>query len=418
MSMNRENKGSILIVALLVASIFGFVVASFLRSSIQELKIAENTYFNRQIKDVATAGAEIAVLSVNKNDWTDWKVFGPWSIKEMPSFSVGSDITAQMTLFVLDQLPAPRIYSLASINLDNGKTIKKNLMVDLRLRTQFPNAITARNNIIFTNKGTVSVDSYNSSEGNYDPFFNRNDHGTLVARNVLAKKKSSGEIYGYISTWNKSPDVGKQGKIYGIDTPSEQKINDSRIAQGFKPYFPVVKPLEDSTTITLPSSPVIKLGGGSNLEKYHITDNLHIDKGQALHINGNVALVVDKDLTIEGLLQVNQPKGKLTLYVGDDLSVKGSGIVNKSKDPHNVIIYSTASKADKAYFYLGGKSSLYAGIYAPEARIDLEKKNEMFGSLLGNNFVFKGDYNFHFDENLADITGDEPSYTADYWMFY
>ncbi len=43
--MNTEKKGSILIIALMVASIFGFVVASFLGSSIQELKIAEDSYF-------------------------------------------------------------------------------------------------------------------------------------------------------------------------------------------------------------------------------------------------------------------------------------------------------------------------------------------------------------------------------------
>ena len=416
--MNAEKKGSILIVALLIASIFGFVVASFLRSSIQELKIAESNYFSRQIKDIAIAGAEVAVLSLNKNDWTGWNVFGPWSIKTLTSIDIGNSNTAQTTLMVLDQLPAPRVYSIASINLNNGKTIKKNLMVDLRLRSQFPNAITASNDIIFTNKGTVSVDSYNSSEGNYDPFFNRNDNGKLVGRNVNAKNKSAAEIYGYISTWKKSPNVGKKGKIYGTDTPSEQKINDSRIAQGFQPFFPEVKPLEDSTTIKLPSSPLIKLGTGSNLEKYHIADDLEIDKNQALHINGNVALVIDNDLTVDGLLQINEPNGKLTLYIGDDLSIEGSGIVNKSQDPHNVIIYSTGSENKKIDYYLGGQSAIYAGIYAPKARVELEKKREMFGALLAKKLVFKGDYNFHFDENLEDITGDDPSYTADYWMFY
>ena len=118
--MNAEKKGSILIVALLIASIFGFVVASFLRSSIQELKIADSNYFSRQIKDVAIAGAEVAVLSLNKNDWTDWNVFGPWSIKTLPSIDIGNSNTAKTTLLVLDQLPAPRVYSLASINLNNG----------------------------------------------------------------------------------------------------------------------------------------------------------------------------------------------------------------------------------------------------------------------------------------------------------
>ena len=416
--MNTEKKGSILIIALMVASIFGFVVASFLGSSIQELKIAEDSYFKRQIKDVAKAGAEIAVLSLNKDDWTGWNAFGSWSIKTMPSFDIGSGNSAQVTLIVLDQLPAPRIYSLASIDLDNGENYKKNLMVDLRLRSQFPNAITARNDIIFTNKGKVFVDSYNSSEGNYDPFFNRYDNGTLVGRNVLSNKKAAAEIYGYISTWKKSPDVGNQGRIYGFDTPSEQKIDDIRIAQGFQPFFPEVKPLEVSTTTKLPSSPVIKLGTGPNLEKYHIDDDLDIDKKQTLHINGNVALVVDDDLTIEGSIQVNEPHGKLTLYIGDDLSVKGQGLVNTSQDPDNVIIYSTASKDKKAKYKLGGKAPLYAGIYAPQVRIYLEKKGDMFGSLLGNKVVFNGDYNFHFDENLTDITGDEPRYTADYWKYY
>ena len=52
-----KEKGSTLIIALFVASIFGFITSSYLRSTLTELNIAKSDFTEQNLVNVTHAGA-------------------------------------------------------------------------------------------------------------------------------------------------------------------------------------------------------------------------------------------------------------------------------------------------------------------------------------------------------------------------
>ena len=102
-----NDRGSITIIALLLAIIFGFITTSFLNSTLTELKIAKSNSNSKKVVNVTHSGAEIAIRAVNENDFTGWTPSGPWLIKSLYNLDMGDGDTATMYLYVLDQAPRP-----------------------------------------------------------------------------------------------------------------------------------------------------------------------------------------------------------------------------------------------------------------------------------------------------------------------
>lgn len=65
----KQKRGSVLIVALFVASVGGFLVASYLKSVIYELKQVDDTFARSNALNLATAGIEAGVLALNEDEW-------------------------------------------------------------------------------------------------------------------------------------------------------------------------------------------------------------------------------------------------------------------------------------------------------------------------------------------------------------
>ena len=420
-----NDRGSITIIALMIAIIFGFVTNSFLNSSLTELKIAKSNSNSKKVVNVTQAGAEIAIRALNENDFTGWTPSGPWSIKSLYNLDMGDGDTATMYLYVLDQAPNPiRIYSIVYLYLSNGEMVPKYFYADLRQRSQFPNGITTFDDIIFDSNvdSLVKIDSYESSQGDYDFLFNRNDNGTLVGREIKTWLAASAEIYGYVSTRWSPPTVGGSGKIYGVSSPPGADVDSSRIADGFEPSFPIVTAPagvtdiytfddEDDDYLPKPFEPRERL----------ITTDLIITNDQTLTINEDMTLVVKGAVLIEGILKIADGK-KLKLYVEKAFEIKGHGRIENYSgapgnlgDPKNLIIYSTGNSD----FKIGkGSAAFYGAIYTPGGKVELNKDGEMFGAIIAREVLFKGAYDFHFDEDLKSIVGDEPTYTADFSRNY
>ena len=421
-----NDRGSITIIALLIAIIFGFVTTSFLSSTLSELKIAKSNSNSKKAVNVSHAGAEITMRAVNEDDFTGWTPSGPWLIKSLYNVDMGDGDTSTMYLYVLDQSPNPlRIYSIVYLYLANGEMVQKNFYADLRQRSQFPNGITTFDDIIFDSNidSLVKIDSYDSSMGDYDLFFNRNDNGTCVGREIKTWLDASAEIYGYVSTRLSPPTVGGDGKIYGVSSPGGSEVDSTRIADGFEPSFPIVTaPAGVTDVYAFPANPANDyLPKPFEPTERLITSDLKIEKDQTLTINEDMTLVVENSVLIEGILKIADGK-KLKLYVENSFEIKGGGRIENYSgapgnlgDPKNLIIYSTGNSD----FKMGkGSAAFYGAIYTPGGKVELNKDGEMFGAIIAREVLFKGAYDFHFDEDLKSIVGDEPTYTADFSRNY
>lgn len=424
-----KEKGSTLIIALFVASIFGFITSSYLRSTLTELNIANSDFTDQNLVNITHTGAEIALRALNEDDGTGWVDSSPWMIESLYNLDMGNGNTATMYLYVLDQAPNPiRIYSIVYLYLTNGEMVQKNFYAELRQRSIFPNGITTHDDIVFYNAGKVKVDSYTSDPavnlGIYDPFFNQNDHSSLVDAKIRALELAKGEVEGYVSTWVEPHTIGVNGKIYGDSTPVGIDVDDSLVADGFEPNFPDVPVLTGVTRVYSFPGGSDTLPGAEAKERL-VTDDLFIDDLETLTITEDMTIVVQDDVHIDGVLKTAEGV-KLKLYIADDLVVHHAlgKIENFSGDPgnlgapENLIVYSTDIGTKSPYFYIGSGSGFYGALYAPRADVNLQAGGEMFESIVAKNVDFLGNYDYYFYENLKTVVGDNPTYTSDFSRNY
>ena len=419
--MSKWKKGSILIIALFVAGLLGFVVASYMQLTLLQLELANRKFYARSAINLAEAGAETAVLALNKQDWTGWSVSGVDALRVLDPIDVGNNMIGNVTVKIEDTVFNPVIFSEATIDLISGEQLREQIKVVLTPRSFFGNGITATDYVRFYRDSGqttyANIDSYDSTLGDYDVFLNRNDNGSVACDRMYSYRpsKKHGMIYGYVATDenNFPPGVGDNGRVYGVNTLPGVNVDSTRISADFKAAFPDMTPITGTTAYVFPDDDLVELGAGTTLEKYKITGDLYIEEDQTLRINGNVALVVTDDVRIYGLLEVTEPNGRLVMYVKEDFYIRRNrpGLDNKSKDPERVIIYSTAT-SNVGTYTLEGNADIYAAFYAPRMNVTLRKRSsgKLFGALVGRRVTIRDNYDFHYDENLKNYAGDSPTY--------
>ncbi len=426
MKAGGSRSGSILIIALFVATILGFLAASYTRSALAELKLSNATFWEKSAINIAEAGAETAVLALNTSDWSGWSQsstagFDVW--REFPPFDVGNGQTGTVTVGVRNfGGNNPTIITEALIQLDSGQEFQEQIEIRLRSRSLFANGVTTKYTTFFTNRSTVRIDGYDSREGEYDPYFNRSDTGTVAGSSLYATYRSRAEIYGKVASRTDDPRVGVGGKVQGANTPPWIDVDPNLVASDFQADLPDISPPGVTRVISgLPTDQrTIRLGFGSSVQRIRVSGDLFVDSDQTLRIEGKVVLVVDDDVDIRGKLEIIEPFGELELFVRDDFSVSGRGLKNRSKAPEKLAIYSTDNGTGGSSIYnLGGKEEIYAVVYAPRAFVNLRgyssERGELFGSVVGQYVIFRDDYDLHFDENLKNLPGPTASYVIDNW---
>jgi hypothetical protein len=150
-----------------------------------------------------------------------------------------------------------------------------------------------------------------------------------------------------------------------------------------------------------------------------------------LVVQGEVTVVVDGDVEVFGVLElgvdpVTKEPAEIKVYVEGNFEVRGSDstIVNPTGRPENFMLYGTGaddpstSSDETPLFTLQGSTSFYGVVYAPDANIVLggsgSHKGDMFGAAVGLSVQFGGGYQFHYDEDLANLE-DENALKVSVW---
>ena len=428
MRMERKE-GSIILAALFMAAIGGYLVTSYLKATLLERKLAEENYYTGSAKNLAEAGAETGVLALNTNDWTGWTLNGKEAVKKLPLVDVGNNQKGSIIVKVDDRFTDPFIISEGHIDLPRGKTLQEQIKVKTQPRALFPNAVTARDYVYFyrgsKNYNVIKIDSYDSAKGDYDPVLNRNrnDKGTVACKRMYTYSRTNAEIYGYMATKKGQPvSVGRKGRVYGPDTPYYVKLDQDRIATDFKATFAdKTAPFKKRAT-KWKSNSTVTYSGSLNRGKprlFRFSSDLKISSSQTLVIRNHVALILDDDFFLYGKVLVKNG-GSLVIFLKDDFTIYSSGqIITKSKNPTDFILNSTTTRNGRARYYFLSKPMIFAAIYAPRAYIDMRgnNKNGTFtGAVVGDRVVIRGEYRLHFDEQLKNYGGESPTYTIEQWQ--
>jgi hypothetical protein len=87
-------------------------------------------------------------------------------------------------------------------------------------------------------------------------------------------------------------------------------------------------------------------------------------------------------------------RGPTTIYVAGDIVESGTGFVNNTEDPSNLMIVCGGSHVE-----LNGSSPFYGQILAPDADVTLGGTSDFYGEVIGETVWMLGDFQFHVDES-------------------
>ncbi len=417
-----KNRGSALVAAVIFALLAGALVGSFLKLSTNEYRSASSAFYYNSLLNLAEAGAEEAAWRLNNDDWDTWDEKNALhQVKQYTDLNIGPYVAGDISVLAINyDSDTPTLIVEGKTQLPSSRSILKQIEIELSKRSLFANGLTAKDTLTFSG-GVAKVDSYDSGDGDYDSFFNRNDNGSIASMSVIidAVDVANAEIYGYVATGGADPSVGPNGKIYGADTPEETDVDLNRISTDFYAEFKDV----DAPTLVSPDtameiSGTLTIGdpSGFNEEHFHL-DSLDIASNETLIIDGPVIIVVDDFVDINGDIQVTA-NGSVTFYVEGDFDIDGNGTVNNTNSPSSFVLYGTNDTPGDQEFNLHGNGALRGAVYAPNADLSLSgggSSGEFLGAAVSYQISINGNYDFHYDEQLEDFFGSDPSYKMTAW---
>ncbi len=414
----KLRKGSVILPTLLIIMIIVGTGSTYLALSFNEFKLANRNANLQSSINLAEAGIEEAMLSIRKDDWSDWTtVTTDHYYRVFPHIGLGSGKQGLIKVYVsvLDS-SAPIIFAEGRVLSDYGN-IKKQIRLDLTQKGLFANGLTAKEQVTF-NGNKIDIDSYNSDNGDYNYSTNRNDKGTVgsLALAFGSVNVGNADIWGYVATGGGQPDVGNQGSIRGNNSPSGSYIDWDRVALDFYADFADISaPNPPSPNTTLPSSG--NIGTPSALSPtYYKVSSYSSQSQDTLIIDGPVVIIIDGSMTTKGTIEITST-GSVEFYVAGDVDIGGNGMVNTSNIPSKTMIFGTASTPGSQSIKLAGNGALRAGVYAPNADLNLlgsGSGGEFMGAAVANNITMTGNFDFHYDEALDSYSLDK-GYKINRW---
>lgn len=398
----RDTSGSAILAALFVAILISAIAGLYLQSVVQEVENAHRTRLALETVNVAEAGAEDALYALTQGNWSGWQGGAHGFSREitLPGGSAG-EIRKVRTYLELDNPDTPIIVSEGVIIHPSGIRVARQVRIDLNRSGTFANGLTSRNGVLMKGNKT-SVDSYNSDLGPYDPA-NPNDGGSVASTSVAVDAVSiqNADIFGYVATGGGQPKVGSNGSVTGKDTEAGIKVDPKRVSMDFYADFPPV----ETPTLTNPffSTWGSTMGVPSWPTEFHLS-SLSIGSGAVMSVYGDVTLIVDGNIDINGELRV-EPGASLTVYVEGDVDVGGTGMMNLTNKPSQLVLFGTAPEGGGQDIRLHGNGAMAGAIYAPFADVAMKgggSTGVMFGAVVANTISLNGNYEFHYDEALKD----------------
>lgn len=420
-----RKRGSILVVTAIFGAAVTLALGSFIALAVNNLKLGNRSFQLNGSLNLCESGIEHALYSLSNSSWSGWSAHASGSDNKVYSvvdIDLGQGMKGKfkVVVFNVSTSPTPRIVSEGTVTPPVGRPVTKQVEVQVRRRSHWANGLVARDTIKFSG-GNASVDSYISDDANYSTaglyvYAKRRDRGTAGSVSVTtdAISLSNADIWGFVATGGAQPQTGPNGTVLGADSPvvgdpDYHNIDPDRVATDFSANFdPVVAPTSfDATYIDITGNADIGTAGtGITVRAANMTNT----NNKTINIYGDVTMVVANVVDIKGSLVI-QPNSSLTLYVGGDLEVGGTGVVNHSGLPEKLIIYGTASTVGGQTIFLHGNGALHAAVYAPNAVLELKgggNSGEMSGSAVAHSVKITGNYAFHYDEALAKLGAGNP----------
>ncbi len=396
----KGRKGSVLVVALLFATVLSILGVAYLGLIASEAKITPRSFSSANALNVAEAGAEIALweLKYSGADFTSNEGWSGTTSKTKTSSIQVADGTAigEYSVTVTDISTTPKIeatgYAPDSTQPEGARKVRVVVRKDT---SPFDYALFSGGSL--TMSGNGKANSYDSTVTTSPTTFNSN--GNIGSNSSISLSGNSG-VYG-----NATP-----GPESSVTIGSNAYVTGSTTAASSTTSLPAIDasswPTGTSELRITQSTESVSLIPGT----YTYT-SISVSGDGNLSIGSNVKIYVSGSVSISGTGTVAIADDVVLCATGD-VSVSGNGIFNTGKIPSDLVIYSTGSSIS-----FTGNSTFYGAVYAPNATVQLAGNGDVYGSVIGNSVSVTGDGSIHYDQALKNLetilTG---TYKVDLWQ--
>lgn len=444
MNTFQSRRGSVLLVAMILAVVIAISLGSYLQMSVTSYRLSQRSFYSNAAMDLVDTGLEQALWSQNNSDWTgagfsqrsgytdQWQGTFPTATTD---FTFNGNVKGQVKVWVDTSGSTPHAVSEAIITLGDGSTLMKEAEIYMKRDSYFNNGLVAKNSITFSGNN-AQVDSWNSNPtntvGTFIPYSSSvaTDAGQVGSTSVQVDSVSvsNANIYGYaaIGTSDLSGiSVGPNGLVGPYGTPNGT-IDTTHVTYDFTTSFPDVSaPTTSGYTISAISGATTLPRTGdtpaSDGKYYYYVPSISLSgNGSTLAIgnssNANVVVILTNStgstVSVSGKGGIDVASGStLTMYSAGDVSIAGNGVTNGSNNPAAFQFYGTRSASDVATngeqnVSIAGNGVLAGVVYAPNADITLSgggSNGQVMGAMVGNNVSVTGNSTFHYDLSLANL---------------
>ncbi|MCE1245329.1 MAG: hypothetical protein LWY06_01660 [Firmicutes bacterium] len=264
-------------------------------------------------------------------------------------------------------------------------------------------------------KGNMSIDAYDSSTSTQKP--GEGDAGTNGhQQGAITVLGTSGYVDGSLYAGPGST-LGTNGAISISGQPTI--TGDEQVLLQPNPMPEVILPTG------LPVMNIPAITGNTNsltLTPASYNGKLSLSNKDVVTLTGPGTYIFKGiDIQGQGELRVDTSSGPVKIYVDGSVNLTGGADVGGIYNINNVglpkttdlRIYGTENCTN---FDFRGHSQAYAGIYAPNAQINLRGDGTVYGALIGKDIIIHGNPAFHYDVALSKVANDVKVIRVESWQ--
>ena len=438
-----SQRGSLLIVSMIMCSVIGISIASYIKLGQTSQTISNRALYNNGAMNLAENGMEEAMYSINQMvadptyTWPNWTPAnsGVDAQRKWTGYTFDQNATGIVRVYVAQAngALAPTILARSTVTLGGvaSAPIEKWIKVTLAMTSKFANGLVAKNTISFSGNN-AAVDSWNSQGGPLGSVqaysaATRSDNGSVGSISVTsAVTVSNADIFGYVATGGTPATIGPSGLIGPFGTtpgtvaPGHSSTNfsasfDNVTAPSTYSYTPIGT---INTNYSLPSDSgaTAAADGKYYIEAPAINFNnrtLTIEAGKEVVLKlTNSGSGPSAAISIgggSGSLAIAST-GKLIVYTAGDINIGGQGAANggitdgTANQPKNFQIWGTKTSGTQG-IQIAGQGVLSAIVYAPFGSVKINGNGSVSGSIVANDITVVGNAQFHYDESLGSFGG-------------
>lgn len=425
----RSERGSALLVALCLGSVFALCLTSYISLCYTNLGISNRNLGSGHSIELAEAGMEQALWAVNNSYGTGWTVSGTSEVFTQNGFSYdNTGSTGQFTVTVANYASSsPSITSTGSVTLGDGTVISRTLTSSVGPTAVFVNALGADNGKLkFKSSGLV--DSYTSTLGVYNATTNAGASAIVLSGAVNASSATvqlgTSTIKGYVVTQegSKAPTISSAtvtaSKVIVAGNPNQPIFNESTpVPDPVTPLY--LSSLTANTTIGYSTSALAAMTSAPTTPLVYTVTSSFTTNGYTLTVQGPVILKINGNFTVASggqiVVSANKVAGayvsSLEVHVRLSTSLGGNGINNLTLNPQRLALVNTLDQNDTDIFgdpsyeteTISTTVPFYGVMYFPYDALTISSSETIYGSVVASSITLSGSPTIHYDMSLRSM---------------